>query len=729
MTEPTNHNNTKQQQQHRSIDVDNNDNGCCDNATTATVSSYECDQYYNIDIPAASTTTTKTTHSSKIASNNGWNPTATNSTKNSNTDMEDDFDITDGIDVLGVDLIERPSNVYSLEYIQWQSCKLITAHWYRRTRLVLIFCCCIILALRTFYHTENDNFYRNCMDDVIFVIQCIFCLEICIDVSYYQYYTLYNGWLLFDIVLLCIVWFNTIVNDNLQASSLLIMRGFRLIRALRKSPFLYTPVRSLLRVLSSLVSVGILFLIQFFMFSVLCTDLFQDLYNNANNSEQQQQDYDDDYLITTANSTTSVGLSEDYFGRLDQSMLTLFQIMTNGKLWGRMNSELMVHNKYSSIILISFIVISTIVFGTLTIAIVCDAVSQTTNERIYKSLLDNNTNTNVKNRNTDHDFNNYNGGDIKNYSPRTTSMNNATNDDDGGAAAAIMQQMKVGFKKQKLPHEKAKLSIGKLQQQLCYHNNHDFPSATTPTNKPDVIYDVSPSLYCNSHNNNNDDMTDSSLDWQELVRSHQQLHNTTTSTNMTTSNGKDDSSSSYVMMIPPQQQQLQQAPPVPKATTLRQRNVSSPIPLSHVPSNSQPHQLQHQRPSNCSASNNNDKVILTKQDLHRFEHKIDDLSVTVEKMMSVQKALQGEIAQMTQKQQEQQQEIMSLLLLLQKQQQQQPKEVDVSNEVNTNQMDQGRNRRQQPQIQQILQQQPQQRRRDPDNVTTAVANHVGNATR
>jgi hypothetical protein len=99
---------------------------------------------------------------------------------------------------------------------------------------------------------------------------------------------------------------------------------------------------------------------QFYTFSILFTCLFKDLYK-------------DGYT------------SHDYFGRLDITCLTLFQIMTLDG-WGAITEEVMQAYKWAWFPFVLFIMSSSFFFLNLIIAVVCEAVSKVAHDRRIQKL-------------------------------------------------------------------------------------------------------------------------------------------------------------------------------------------------------------------------------------------------------------------------------------------------------------------------------------------------------
>lgn len=96
-------------------------------------------------------------------------------------------------------------------------------------------------------------------------------------------------------------------------------------------------------------AIGILLFLVSYIFAVMFTQLFKDLY---------QQGYTD----------------QDYFSRLDGTFFTLFQIMTLDS-WSDICREVMAVYSWAWIPFISFVIITGFIVVNLIIAVICDAIS------------------------------------------------------------------------------------------------------------------------------------------------------------------------------------------------------------------------------------------------------------------------------------------------------------------------------------------------------------------
>lgn len=150
-----------------------------------------------------------------------------------------------------------------------------------------------------------------------------------------------QAWLIFDLVVVTFSWI-------FRKGS--IVRAFRIFRAMRlisKVKSLKNLTRALLHVCPKMGALVFITVVLLIVASTMCTLLFKDAYENG---------------YTSFN----------YFGRIDLSLLTLFQMMTFDN-WHEPVRELMVAYPWAWIIFVFWVFVSGFVIMNLIIAIVCEA--------------------------------------------------------------------------------------------------------------------------------------------------------------------------------------------------------------------------------------------------------------------------------------------------------------------------------------------------------------------
>ena len=263
---------------------------------------------------------------------------------------------TDGIDVLGGGGGSGRDVTSVASFLVWlrlQAGRIVSRVWFKRSVLALIFGTTILLGVRTMDALSDEAVAF--MDDVLRILLWVFTVELLTQIAFYQTKVLSTGWLLADLVVVVISWYT---GDE----TCLVLRGFRLLRALRKAtgiPALKWAVKAMLRVLPRLTAVlAVLLPGMFAIFAIL----FTNLYGEAED------------------------VSRPYFHRLDAAAWTLFEIMTGGRDWAEIAAELEDQYPWAWAPLMLFVSVALFFFGSLIIAVMCDAVSTINREQVWKTL-------------------------------------------------------------------------------------------------------------------------------------------------------------------------------------------------------------------------------------------------------------------------------------------------------------------------------------------------------
>lgn len=116
-----------------------------------------------------------------------------------------------------------------------------------------------------------------------------------------------------------------------------------------KLMYLFSCCAALFGVMPRMFAIGILLFLVSYIFAVMFTQLFKDLYEDG---------------LT----------SENYFGRMDATFFTLFQIMTMDS-WADITREVMAVYSWAWMPFIAFVIITGFIVVNLIIAVICDAIS------------------------------------------------------------------------------------------------------------------------------------------------------------------------------------------------------------------------------------------------------------------------------------------------------------------------------------------------------------------
>ena len=218
--------------------------------------------------------------------------------------------------------------------------KIVTKQEFQIFMVVLIMLNALILGLATYdYGNPRIPEAFDIMDRILLVI---FTIELALQLGYCGYTLLLDGWLVFDTLTVVTSWWL----EGVQ-----VFRSFRIFRSFRlivRLPLLKNLVLTVFHVMPRIYSILGLMLLILYIFGVLCTILFGDLY------ERQLID-------------------KNYFGRLDYSVFTLFQMITL-EGWGDIVRQVAaVHEWYASLIFSTFIVVTGFIMYNLIVAVMCDS--------------------------------------------------------------------------------------------------------------------------------------------------------------------------------------------------------------------------------------------------------------------------------------------------------------------------------------------------------------------
>lgn len=207
--------------------------------------------------------------------------------------------------------------------------------------VLLITANAIVMGLGTFdFVTENPSM-ENLFTRIDFIFLCIFTVELALQFGYWGYQVFTDGWLLFDFVTVMSSW----LTDGVQ-----VFRSFRVFRAFRlvvRIPILKSLVYAVLHVMPRISSIMGLFGLLTYIYAVMATTLYKDYYRLG---------YTDD----------------NYFGRLDYSVFTLFQFVTL-EGWADIVRMVAAQDYFANFIFGSFLTISGFILYSLVVAVVCDS--------------------------------------------------------------------------------------------------------------------------------------------------------------------------------------------------------------------------------------------------------------------------------------------------------------------------------------------------------------------
>ncbi|KAL7547090.1 hypothetical protein ACHAWF_010406 [Thalassiosira exigua] len=208
--------------------------------------------------------------------------------------------------------------------------------------LLLIAVNSIMIGVATYPIIKEDPHKTKIFNTVDLAILVVFTMESILQVFSNGFRRFFkDGWLVFDLIIVLVSWISLEV-DGLRAFTV-----FRVMRFVTRVSVLRNVVVALFSIVPAITAIFTLLLLIFYIFAVMFTTLFKNYYK-------------DGYT------------SADYFGRLDLSLFTLFQILCLDE-WSGIAYEITAVEYWSWIIFVVFVVMSAFVVVNLLIAVICDA--------------------------------------------------------------------------------------------------------------------------------------------------------------------------------------------------------------------------------------------------------------------------------------------------------------------------------------------------------------------
>jgi len=205
----------------------------------------------------------------------------------------------------------------------------------------------IMMGIATYPFVRLDPDVRGVFNTVDQIFLILFTIELGLQLIYRGYYLFRDAWLTFDFCIILLSW---------SFSSVQIIRAFRIFRALRlagRIKPLRDVINAILTVMPNLANVCFLLLIVFYIFTVVFTDFYKDMYK--------------------------LGQTEtNFFGSLDLTAFTLFQLMCMDD-WSQVAREVMETYPWSVSLFIVYILISAFIFTNMFVAVLCDSIYELRN--------------------------------------------------------------------------------------------------------------------------------------------------------------------------------------------------------------------------------------------------------------------------------------------------------------------------------------------------------------
>lgn len=217
---------------------------------------------------------------------------------------------------------------------------IVNNNYVQKIIILLIFIGAIMMGIVAY---NADSPLAHSIDTVDDYFLKVYTVEIIMQFIYHGHRLFLDGWLVFDAV---------IVSVSLAMPDLAIVQSLRIFRALRlvaRVKVLKNLMLAIFGVLPRMCAILLLLLLVMYIFAVMFTQLWHDLYSRG---------------VT----------STDYFSSISITFFTLFQLLTMDG-WARINREIMAAEKYSWIFIIIYIWLTGFLVVNLIIAVICDAIS------------------------------------------------------------------------------------------------------------------------------------------------------------------------------------------------------------------------------------------------------------------------------------------------------------------------------------------------------------------
>lgn len=214
----------------------------------------------------------------------------------------------------------------------------------------------IILNAITIGLQTNENINRHIgyiLNYINSICLTIFVLEFTLRIYIYRAKFFHKRWDMFDLGIVII----SILPETYVISTFRFLRVIRILRLISVIPKIQLITQVLIRTLSSIISVGILLIIVYYVYAVITTTL-----------------YGSDF--------------PQWFGNMGESFYTLFQIMTFESWSMGIVRPIMEIYPYSWIVFISFLIIATYIVLNIVIGIIVDCIGEIKNTDCSCELTD-----------------------------------------------------------------------------------------------------------------------------------------------------------------------------------------------------------------------------------------------------------------------------------------------------------------------------------------------------
>lgn len=226
-----------------------------------------------------------------------------------------------------------------MSFFRIKVAKFIKSHYFYNFILTIIVLNAIIIGLQT--NTKINEGFSDFLEFLNHAFLIIFLIEFSLRIYVYRAHFFHRKWDVFDLFVVLI----SIVPETSVVSVFRFLRVTRILRLVSLIPKIQFITQVLLRTLSSIISIGVLLMVVYYIYAVISTTLYG-------------QDF------------------PQWFGSIGESYYTLFQIMTFESWSMGIVRPVMEKHPYAWIVFVSFLVIATYIVLNIVIGIIVDCIGE-----------------------------------------------------------------------------------------------------------------------------------------------------------------------------------------------------------------------------------------------------------------------------------------------------------------------------------------------------------------
>ena len=219
--------------------------------------------------------------------------------------------------------------------------RFVNSKWIQIFVGTIIISNALLLGALTYLYEDPDTASKLEVLETVFL--SLFTAELMCQLLYLGKQSIKHGWIVFDTILVVVSWIFLDSNISILRS----FRVFRLFALASRWGALRRLVRAVVRTIPNMATITAALFLFFYTFTVLFTNLYHDLYDRG-------------YL------------DYDYFGRMDKTFLTLFQVMTLDS-WTSVVRQVMEVHELAWVGFCIWAVLTSFLFLNLVVAVICES--------------------------------------------------------------------------------------------------------------------------------------------------------------------------------------------------------------------------------------------------------------------------------------------------------------------------------------------------------------------